>query len=163
VLGIERTVEDYRTAMKALKRSLPYVAPHICIGLHAGEVKGERKALELVAEINPHTLVMLVLVPTSGTGFEHVAGPSPEAVGEIIAEARIKLPETTLALGCMRPRDTRRVEFELQALRFGVDRVELPSEQTLEAAREIGLKVRRLDACCAVPNEFVGVGTWSIV
>jgi uncharacterized radical SAM superfamily protein len=163
VLGIDRTVEDYRNSMKALKRSLPYVAPHICFGLQAGEVKGERRALDLTAEINPPALAMLILVPTHETDFEHVAGPSPKALGEIIAEARLKLPETTLALGCMRPRDTRRAEFELQALRSGVDRVELPSERTLEAAREMGLKVRRLDACCAVPNELVGVGTWSIV
>lgn len=161
VLGIDRTVEDYRRTMKTLKRSLPYVAPHICIGLHAGDVKGERKALELAAEINPHALAMLVLVPTPGTGFEHVAGPSPEAVGRIIAEARIKLPETTLALGCMRPRDTRRVEFEFQALSSGIDRVELPSEQTLEAARKIGLNVRKLDTCCAVPDELVEATTWS--
>jgi len=161
VLGIDRTAEDYRQTMKVLKRSLPYVAPHICIGLHAGEIRGERKALELAAEINPHALVMLVLVPTPKTDFEHVAGPSPEAVGEIIAEARVELPETTLTFGCMRPRDTRRDEFELQALRSGVDRVELSSERTLEAARKIGLQVRRLDTCCAVPNELVEVATWS--
>jgi uncharacterized radical SAM superfamily protein len=163
VLGIDRTVEDYRNSMKALKRSLPYVTPHICVGLHAGEVRGERRALEVAAEINPPVLVTLVLVPTPETDFEHVAGPSPKALGEIIAEARLKLPETTLALGCMRPRDTRRAEFELQALRSGVDRVELPSERTLEAAHEMGLKVRRLDACCAVPNELVEAGPWSIV
>lgn len=161
VLGIDRTVEDYRHAMKALKRSLPYVAPHICVGLHAGDVKGERRALEVAAEINPQALVMLVIVPTSGTSFEHVAGPSPEAVGEIIAEARIKLPETILALGCMRPRDTRRADFELQALRSGIDRVELPSERTLETARKIGLQVQRLDTCCAVPNELVEAAAWS--
>jgi uncharacterized radical SAM superfamily protein len=163
VLGIDRTVDDYRNSMKALKRSLPYVVPHICVGLHAGEVRGELKALELAAEINPKSLVMLVLLHTPGTGFEHAVGPSPEAVGEIIAEARIKLPETTLALGCMRPRDGRRPEFELQALLSGIDRVEIPNAQILNAAREMGLKVRRLDTCCAVPNELVKVGTWSIV
>lgn len=161
VLGIDRTVEDYRNSMKALKRSLPYVVPHICVGLHAGEIRGELKALEVAAEINPQSLVMLVLLPTSGTGFEHVAGPSPEAVGETIAEARLKLPETMLALGCMRPRDSRRVEFEFQALSSGIDRVELPSEQTLEAARRIGLNVRKLDMCCAVPDELVEAAAWS--
>jgi len=155
VLGIDRTVEDYRRTMKTLKHSLPYVAPHICIGLHAGGIRGERKALELAAEISPQVLVMLVLAPTLGTGFERVTGPSPEAVGEIITEARTELPEAKLALGCMRPRDGRRAEFELQALHSGVDRIEIPSELTLETARKIGLKVHRLDMCCAVPNELV--------
>lgn len=156
VLGIDRTVEDYSRAMKTLKRSLPHVAPHICVGLHAGEIRGERKAIEIAAEIDPQVLVMLVLVPTSGTGFERVTGPSPEEVGETIRRARTKLPETTLALGCMRPRDGRRAEFELQALHSGVDRIEIPSELTLETARRIGLNVRRLDMCCAVPNELAG-------
>ena len=155
-LGIDRTVEDYARAMNALKRSLPHVAPHICVGLHGGEVRGERKALELAAEIRPHVLVILVLTPTPGTGFEHVSGPSPDAVGDIVRMARAMLPKTRLALGCMRPRDARRTEFELQALLSGIDRIELPSERTLEAARKIGLEVRRLDMCCAVPDGLVG-------
>ncbi len=157
VLGIDRKVEDYRTAMKALKRSLPHVVPHICIGLHAGEIKGERVALELAADITPQALVMLVLVPTPRTEFEHITGPSPAEVGELIAEARLKFPEATLALGCMRPRDARRVEFELQALHAGVDRMELPSEQTTEAARKLGLQVQRIEACCSVSSSFTGV------
>lgn len=156
VLGVDRTVEDYARAIKALKHSLPHVAPHICIGLHAGEMRGEEKALEIAAGIKPSVLVMLVLVPTPGTSFERVAGPSPEEVGEIIRMARTKLPEAALTLGCMRPRDGRRAEFELQALYSGVDRIEIPCGQTLEAAREMGLEVRRLDACCAVPDELVG-------
>jgi hypothetical protein len=125
--------------------------PHICIGLHAGEIKGEREALELASEISPKALVLLVLVPTIGTKFEHINGPSSMEVGELIAETRLKFPNTTLALGCMRPRNVKRVELELQALRSGVDRIEIPHKQTLKAAREFGLQVGRLDACCAVP------------
>ena len=161
VLGIDRTVEDYRRSLHVLKHSLPHIVPHICIGLHAGEIKGERAALEFAAEINPHALVLLVLVPTPGTGFEHITEPSPAEVGELIAEARLKFPMAMLALGCMRPRDAGRVELELQALRSGVDRMEVPSEQTIEAARKLGLRVLRLDACCSVPSELTGGSTWS--
>ena len=159
VLGLERTTRDYERALRDLSSAIPHVVPHICIGLHAGEIKGERKALELAAGINPRVLVMLVLVPTSGTEFEHVSGPSARAVGEIIAEARLRFPEAELALGCMRPRGPQRVEIELAALRAGVDRMEIPSEETIEAARGFGLHVRRLEACCAVPSSFTGV--WS--
>ncbi len=161
VLGIDRTAEDYRRSLHVLKRSLPHVAPHICIGLHAGEVKGERAALEFAAEISPHALVLLVLMPTLGTEFERITGPSPAEVGELIAEARLKFPEAMLALGCMRPRDAGRVELELQALRSGVDRMEVPSERAIEAARKLGLQVLRFDACCSVPSELTGVSTWS--
>jgi len=159
VLGLERTTEDYKGVLLNLSSVVPNVVPHICIGLHAGKIKGERTALELAARGNPKALVLLVLVPTPGTEFEDVVGPSPAEVGELIAEARLKFPEVALALGCMRPRDDRRAEFELAALRSGVDRMEIPSNQTLEAARKLGLQVRRFDACCAVPMELTGVLT----
>jgi hypothetical protein len=151
VLGLEQTTRDYKRALQCLKSAVPHVVPHICIGLHAGEIRGERKALELASEISPKALVLLVLVPTTGTEFEHVNGPSSMEVGELIAEARLKFPNTTLALGCMRPRSAERVELELQALRSGVDRMEIPHKQTLKTARDFGLQVRKLDACCAVP------------
>jgi len=151
VLGIEKTTRDYERTLKELKQAVPHVVPHICIGLHGGRIKGEAKALEIAAKIQPAALVFLVLTPTPGTRFEKVSPPSPSEVGRVIADARSKFPKATLALGCMRPRGDRRAEFELQALRSGVDRIEIPSEQTIEAARKLGLDVRRLEACCAVP------------
>lgn len=161
VLGVDRTVDDYRRAMMALKQSLPYVSPHICIGLHAGELRGEFRALDMALEAEPSVVVLLVLTPTPGTGFEGLAAPSPGAVENVVAEARSKFPSSQLALGCMRPRDSKRVDFELVALRAGVDRMEIPSERTLEAAHKLGLQVRRLDACCSIPNELAGASTWS--
>lgn len=161
VLGIQKTTRDYEKTLKELKGAIQHVVPHICIGLHAGEIKGELEALELAEEVNPSTLVFLVLVPTPGTEFEGIIPPSVAEVGEIIAEARLRFPRAALALGCMRPRDAKRVELELQALRSGVDRVEIPSEQTIKAARGLGLRVRRLEACCAVPLNR-GVDFWSI-
>lgn len=150
-LGIEKTTRDYERTLKELKRAVPHVVPHICIGLHEGKIKGEAKALEIAAKIQPATLVFLVLTPTAGTQFEKIPPPSPPEVGGVIADARLKFPEATIALGCMRPRGDKRAEFELQALRSGVDRIEIPSEQTIEAARRLGLDIRRLEACCAVP------------
>ncbi len=156
VLGVDRTAEDYRSSLHALNRHVPHVVPHICIGLHAGEVKGEREALQIAAEIEPKELVLLVLVPTIGTEFERVFGPSPAVVGELVADARLRFPMAMLALGCMRPRDARRDEIELQALRSGIDRIEIPGERTIEAARAMGLNVKYLHSCCAVPEELLG-------
>lgn len=153
VLGIEKTVEDYRRAMKTLKQFLPYVVPHICIGLHAGEVRGEFKALEMASEIEPAVIVLLVLTPTTGTEFENLPSPHVENIKRVMVEARLMFPKAELALGCMRPRDSSRIEIELAALLAGVDRIELPSEQTLRAAQAMGLVTKKLCACCAVPNE----------
>lgn len=155
VLGTKRTVDDYRLVMKALKRSIPYVVPHICVGLHGGRLRGEFRALELAADIEPPLIVLLVLTPTPGTVFENLAPPSLGDFKNVAVEARLRFPKAKLALGCMRPRDSARFEIELAALQVGVDRIELPSEQTLAAARSMGLLVRELHACCAVPDEVV--------
>jgi len=151
VMGIDRSVEDYRRAMKALERSLPHVVPHICIGLHAGELRGEFRALEMVSGFKISGLVFLALVPTPGTPFEKVESPSPPAVGEVIARARLSFPEIPLALGCMRPRSRHRVEFEFQAVRSGVDRMVAPAPDTIKEVKRKGIEVKRVDACCSLP------------
>lgn len=160
VLGIDRKVKDYRRTLKVLIDEMPHVAPHICVGLHAGKLKGERRALEMISDLDIAALVFLILVPTWGTKFEDVGSPSPEVLAELIGEARSKFPHIPLALGCMRPRNDQRVELELAALRSGIDRIEMPSERTIETARRRGLPVRRLDACCAIPIELLEVSDW---
>lgn len=157
VLGIERNVEDYRRALLTLKAELPRVAPHICVGVHAGELRGELRALEIASEVNPAVLVLLALAPTPGTSFGDVAPPTPEDMARITAEARLKFPEAQLALGCMRPRGRGRVELELAALRSGVDRIEMPARRTIDEATRLGLNVEKLNACCSVPLNSLGV------
>ncbi len=155
VLGIEKSVDDYRRSMKWLDRHLPYVVPHICVGLHAGELRGEFRALEIASEISPPLVVLLVLTPTHGTAFGGLAPPSPEDFEKVAIEARLRFPDAQLSLGCMRPRDSLRLKIELAALRSGVDRIELPAAQTIEAARSMGLKIRQLPACCSVPADVI--------
>lgn len=152
VLGIRKTPEDYGRTLENLVSEIPHVAPHICLGLHKGELRGEWRALELARKADISALVFLIMNPTPGTPFEKVKPPTPNEVGEFIAEARVKFPNIPLALGCMRPRGEKRSEYEIQALRAGVDRIELPTPETLEAARELGLESRKLEACCAVPE-----------
>jgi len=151
VLGIKKTTRDYERTLKALRQFVPRVVPHICVGLHEGKIKGEAKALKIAERIRPAALVFLVLTPTSSTQFEKISPPSPSEVGRVIADARLKFPNATLALGCIRPRGVKKTEYELQALRSGVDRIEIPSKQTIEAARNLGRDVQKLEACCVVP------------
>ncbi len=73
-------------------------------------------------------------------------------MGKFIAEARLEFPEIPLALGCMRPKDSMRVETERKAIEAGVDRVVLPSEEAADFARDRGLDIRRMEACCSVPE-----------
>jgi hypothetical protein len=154
VLNIEKTTKDYERALKDLERTVPNVVPHLCIGLHEGKLVGERKALEILGNINIAALVFLVIIPTPGTPFQNISPPQPMVIGKLIAEARLMFPKIPLALGCMRPRGKDRAETEIQALKSGIDRIELPSNRTLEIARTMGLKIKKLEACCAVPGEL---------
>lgn len=155
-LGIEKRATDYLETMKVLKRFLPEVVPHICIGLHGGKLKGEFKAVEMAAEVNPRTLVFLVLTPTAGTSFENVEPPSVEDVVQVVEFARKKLPRTELALGCMRPKGEDRADVELAAIAAGVRRIVMPSRETTSQAERSGYKIKKLGVCCSAPPEIFG-------
>ncbi|MEW5995678.1 MAG: radical SAM protein, partial [Candidatus Zixiibacteriota bacterium] len=155
VTGLDKKVEDYRHSIRALEKTLPHIAPHICVGIHGGQLKGELRALELASEINPSVLVLLSFVPTPGTNFEGIRPASASEFGKIVAAASAAMPDSEIALGCMRPRQGRG-ELELEALRAGADRIELPSVVTIRAAEKMGLQVRRLNACCSIPPELAG-------
>jgi len=152
VFGVERKITEYKRTLNMLRREVRWIAPHVCIGLHKGKIVGEFEALEMVSAVGIDVLVFLVFVPTAGTAFENVQAPDPSAVSEVISKAREMFPTVPLTLGCMRPRGAERIELELAALKAGVNRMEIPHEQTLGVARSMGLIVKRLDACCAVPD-----------
>ena len=59
----------------------------------------------------------------------------------------------------MRPRNSYRINLEEAALEAGVTRMEIPLESTLKKAMEMGYKIKKIDACCALPEEFEGRAT----
>ena len=75
--------------------------------------------------------------------------PAAEQVADIIAEARIQLPQTPISLGCARQRGNSRLE-EL-AIDAGVNRLALPSEDALARAEAHGLVIQFQPTCCSVP------------
>jgi hypothetical protein len=156
VMGSGKKASDYLRVMRALKNSVHTVVPHICLGLHGGRLKGEFKAIEMAARVGTKMLVFLIFTPTKGTPFEGVKPPTAGEIKRVIDRARQRLPRADLALGCMRPKDRRRGEIELTALRAGVRRIVIPSADLIEHAKRSGFSVRKLNACCAVPLEPFG-------
>ena len=148
VYGLDRTVEDYLRTLRMLRRRFK-VVPHVTIGLRCGRLGHERRALELLAEQGVDGLVLLVLIPTEGTRYAGCEPPAPEEAARILAEARILLPQTPIALGCMRPHGPYRRRLDPLAVRAGVNRIVSPSPSALEEARKRGLKVIRAWECCA--------------
>jgi len=153
-IGLDKGPGDYLASMMALRDAgIPRLAPHVCLGIRGGLLSGELEALKMVKAVGPDVLVLIIFVPTPGTPYGAREPPGPAEVGKLMALARLMLPDVPVALGCMRPRKDgsyRRTVEEL-ALRLGLNRIALPSKETLELARSLGLEVVRRPVCCALP------------
>lgn len=139
-------IADIVGSMEALSEAGIEIIPHVVCGLFFGRMKSEREALRLIAPFDVPQVVIVSLMPPAGGGFS--SSPSAEEVAEIIAEARLMMPRVRLALGCARKRGGH--DMEVLALRAGVNRMAIPSEETVEAALEMGLKPRYQRTCCSV-------------
>lgn len=150
VLGLRIKVDEYfRVVEDLMNAGARNVAPHICVGIHAGQIKGEFHALDRLARLQPSKLVLISLIPTKGTAYESVAPPGPDVMVSVARRARELLPETKLLLGCMRPKLARQGEVEL--VEVGVDGIVLPASSTVERLTSTGYQVKKRSVCCSMP------------
>lgn len=149
VYGLDANVEDY-VATYELLRSYAIVVPHITVGLRAGHLSGEYRALEILQEVGLDGLTFIVLVPTPGTRFAACDPPPPEQVGELLAEARLRFPSVPIHLGCMRPRGAYRDRLDPLAVQAGVNVIVSPARTAVALADDLGLTVDKGSECCAV-------------
>ena len=148
VYHLEAGVSRLMATLKVLTGARLPVVPHIVCGLHYGKMKGEPKALGIVAGMEVPLLVMVSFMRIPNTPMWHVAPPAPEEIAELIAEARLRMPGTEISLGCARPRGNTRLET--LAIDAGVNRMALPSEEAVERVRFYGLEIRYQKTCCSV-------------
>jgi len=149
VFGLDRTVEDYVRCYSALKARCR-VMPHVCIGLHGGEIRGEYRALELLERLGCDGLTFIIFTPTRGTRFAGCLPPAPAEVVRLLVEARRRFPAVPLHLGCMRPGGRYRSEIDQWAVRAGVNTIVNPVPAAVRLAEELGLTIIRGEECCAL-------------
>lgn len=142
-------VEKYAETLEALKRAEIPFTPHVLIGLHYGNIKGEIEALKLISKYDPSALILIVFFPIRGTRMESVKPPPPEAVLDILLEARFLMPRVPIALGCARPKGQHRVKTDVLAVEAGVNAIAFPSLEAIERAKELGLEARFSQVCCS--------------
>jgi len=149
VLGLRAKVEDYFAVLDGLRNAgAQIIAPHICIGVHGGKLRGEAAAIQRLAEFGPKTLVLISLIPTKGTEYAEVAPPNNEAMLSVVKMARMSLPDTKIVLGCMRSKTDRSAEANY--VMAGLDGIVLPSNSTVEQLRKDGYSVRKRAVCCSL-------------
>jgi uncharacterized radical SAM superfamily protein len=149
VYNLNATAKDYADSLKALHNAGLDFVPHVIVGLHRGELKGEFAALNMIAHYQPSAVVIIAFMPIHGTDMANTQPPTPAAIAKVAATARALFPETPLVLGCMRPKGRHRAETDALALKAGVDGIAFPSEQAIRFAEEQGYQMSFSPFCCA--------------
>jgi hypothetical protein len=171
VIGDEDTIQDvyhlnrkpqhYLEAMLNCREVGLNIAPHLVIGLHYGTIRGERNALEMIRQVSPQALVLVILSPLSGTRMSEAAPPPVEEVACLIGTARILNPDVPLNLGCARPPGVYKRMIEKLAVDCGVDAIAYPDESTVLHAQRRGLATCFSEECCSLAGLAVSTGVYA--
>ena len=150
VYHLESDPEDYENSLAWLeKHNVPGI-PHIILGLHFGKMLGEERALEMIARHPPKILVLVVLMPLTGTPMVGVTPPPLNEIGAFFEKARKALPSAPVMLGCARPMGNLKVEIDRLAVNAGLNGIAYPANGIVEYARQNGLRPQFINACCGV-------------
>ncbi len=147
ILGLDACAMDYENSLKELSAAGIPLAPHVIVGLHYGELRGEFRALEMVKKFNPEVVVIVVFIPTKGTSMERTAPPKLEDVAKVIIKAR-EMFDVPLSLSCVRPGGRYRSMLDSYAILSGIDRIAVPSKSAYSTAKELGLNIVEISKMC---------------
>jgi uncharacterized radical SAM superfamily protein len=152
---------DYARTLTALAGAKVPTAPHVCVGLHFGQLAGELSALKLIQSIMaPRVIVIIALMSDSFAAAPGFASPSNIDIARVCALARLMFPESEVALGCMRPRGAARREIERLAVEAGITRLVLPTQATISYLQEQRYTVHVERSCCVVPSSSSPTAKW---
>ena len=150
VLHLDRSPADYAETLALLRGLGIPIAPHIVVGLHFGQLRGELTALEMISHTGADVVVLVVLRPLPHTPMADLSGVEPEAVGRLAAVARLLNPTVPLTLGCARPSGPAKIEIERRVVLAGVNSVAYPDPATVRLAEELGLRTSFVESCCTL-------------
>jgi uncharacterized radical SAM superfamily protein len=149
VYHLGRPVTDFEATLAALTATSMKVSPHIVIGLHYGRVLGEPTALDIVSRYPVEALVLVVVMPFyAAPGL--FAVPDAADVGRIFGEARHRLHDRQVLLGCARPPGLHKRAVDAYAVMAGLDGIAFPADGVVSVARAIGRPFHQEHACCSI-------------
>ena len=150
VYHLKRSVDDFEHALEALVATSMKVVPHIVLGLHYGRFLGEWNALEIVARHKPAALVLVVVMPIYAPAARPFVTPDTRAVGRFFIDARERLPDIPLLLGCARPAGIVKSHIDAYAVMAGLNGIAHPADGMVELAARLGRETRVTPACCSI-------------
>ena len=149
VYNLDRPVEDFEATLAALCTTSMEVTPHIVIGLHYGHILGEANALDMVSRYAVNALVLVVIMPFYAKPGTFVT-PDTTDVGRIFGEARERLPDQQVLLGCARPPGMHKRVTDAYAIMAGLDGIAFPADGAVSVAHTIGRPFTQAHSCCSI-------------
>ena len=150
VYHLNKRVEDYEETLWMLKEMGHRLAPHIIIGHHFGEIKGEWRALDMITRLGVETIVLVIIKPLLVSGKDTMKIPGVEEVSRIAAIARILNPKTPIRMGCIRPARPSKAKMEKAFIDSGINTIAYPLQGTIDYAKDIGLETKFVEMCCSL-------------
>ncbi len=150
VYHLDTTIAEYEAVLERLERHGVPAVPHILLGLHFGQMRGEWTALDMIVRHARKFLVLVILMPLTGTPMVSVTPPPVPEIADFFALARRTLPAMPVMLGCARPLGKIKIEIDRAAVDAGLNGIAYPAEGIVAYARERGLTPKFVDACCGV-------------
>ncbi len=149
VYNLDRPVDDFEETLAALCSTSMEVTPHIVIGLHYGQILGEANALDIVSRYPVTALVLVVIMPFYAKPGTFVT-PDTTDVGRMFAEARARLPDKQVLLGCARPPGMHKRVTDAYAIMAGLDGIAFPADGAVSVAHTIGRPFEQAHSCCSI-------------
>ncbi len=149
VYKLDRPVDDFEQTLAALCTTSMEVTPHIVIGLHYGKILGEANALDIVSRYPVTALVLVVIMPFYAKPGTFVT-PHTSDVGYIFGEARQRLPDKQVLLGCARPPGMHKRVTDAYAIMAGLDGIAFPADGAVSVAHTIGRPFEQAHSCCSI-------------
>ena len=149
VYHLDRPVEDFEATLAALCETSMEVVPHIVVGLHYGRILGEARALDIVARHRIKSLVLVVVMPFYARPGTFVT-PDAGDVGRIFLQARRRIADREVLLGCARPPGMHRRVTDAYAVAAGLDGIAFPADGAVAAAAALGRPAVQEHACCSM-------------
>ena len=149
IFSSDATVEDYSESLHALRHAEIPTVPHVLIGLHYGELKGEIAALKMISNHNPSAVILIAFMPIHHTTMENVKPASPSTIAKILVASRNMMPNTPMALGCMRPKGAHRAKTDVLAVKSGVNAIAFPAEEAISCAESLKYQISFSNYCCS--------------
>ena len=149
VYHLDRPVDDFEATVEALCATSMQISPHIVIGLHYGQILGEENALDILSRYDTKALVLVVIMPFYAKPGTFVT-PQTSDVGRIFLEARRRLPDRQVLLGCARPPGMHKRVTDAYAVMAGLDGIAFPADGAVAVADTIGRPFHQAHACCSI-------------